>query len=112
TDVNDTGRTVKVSAVRLKAQQTGVLMYFVPIGSLVLVDQRVMQDLADLSGGKVIHLDRSDQIRPAMEKIRTDLAQQYYLGYYAPVRTGYHSIRVEIPGRDVRIHAKPGYAVN
>lgn len=113
TDGNDNGNnTVTFGAVKLKAQQTGVLLYFVPIGSLVLVDQRVLQDLADLSGGRVVHLDRSDQIRPAMESIRTDLAQQYYLGYYAPVRPGYHGIRVEIPGRDVRIHAKPGYAGN
>jgi len=111
TDGNDNGNnSVTFGAVKLKAQQTGVLLYFVPIGSLILVDQPVIHDLAELSGGRVIHLETADPIRPAMESIRTDLARQYYLGYYAAVRPGYHHIRVEIPGRDVRIRSKPGYA--
>jgi Ca-activated chloride channel family protein len=111
TDGSDNGNnSVTFGAVRLKAQQTGVLLYFIPIGSLILIDQPVIRDLSELSGGRVIHLDRSAPIRPAMESIRTDLAQQYYLGYYAPLRPGYHRIRVEVPKRDVRIRAKPGYA--
>ena len=45
-----------------------------------------------------------------LEQIRAELAQQYYLGYYAPRREGFHRLRVEVPGRNVRIRAKTGYS--
>jgi hypothetical protein len=57
----------------------------------------------------VVYLRRSDPIRPAIESIRQELARQYYIGYYASRKPGFHSIRVEIPGRTVRIRAKTGY---
>jgi hypothetical protein len=44
-----------------------------------------------------------------MESIRQELARQYYIGYYASRKPGFHSIRVEVPGREVRIRAKTGY---
>jgi hypothetical protein len=44
-----------------------------------------------------------------MESIRKDLSNQYYLGYYAPLRPGFHHIRVEVPGYDYRIRTKTGY---
>ena len=44
-----------------------------------------------------------------METIRQELARQYYIGYYTSRKPGFHSIRVEVPGRDVKIRAKTGY---
>jgi len=44
-----------------------------------------------------------------MESIRQELARQYYIAYYASRKPGFHSIRVAVPGRDVRIRAKTGY---
>lgn len=112
TDGNDNGSKAGFHEVSLMAQQTGVLLYFVPIGPKVHVDQPTVEDLAKLSGGRVIYLEKSAPIRPAMESIRTELAKQYYLGYYTARRPGPHHIRVEIPGHDVRIRSKTGYVGN
>ncbi|HLQ78709.1 MAG TPA: VWA domain-containing protein [Terriglobia bacterium] len=112
TDGNDNGSKAGFGAVSLAAQRSSVLLYFVPIGPRVHIDQTTVESLAKLSGGRVIYLEKTDPIRPAMESIRTDLAKQYYLGYYAPVRPGVHHIRVEAPGRDVRIRAKTGYVAS
>ena len=61
------------------------------------------------TGGRVIYLTRSQPVPPAMESIRQELSRQYYLGYYTTRKPGFHSLRVEVPGRDVRIRAKRGF---
>jgi Ca-activated chloride channel family protein len=109
TDGNDNGSKAGFRDVLLEAQKAGALLYFLPIGSRVLIDEHTIDSLAKESGGRVIYLRKNDPIRPAMESIRQELARQYYIGYYASRRPGFHSIRVEIPGRDVRIRAKTGY---
>ena len=57
----------------------------------------------------MIYLQKADPVPPAMETIRQELAKQYYIGYYASRKPGFHSIRVEVPGRDLKIRAKTGY---
>ena len=89
-----------------------MLLYFIPIGPKIHVDQPALESLAKLSGGSVIYLQKTDPIRPVMETIRKDLANQYYLGYYAPLRSGTHRIRVEVPGYNYQVHAKTGYLGN
>jgi VWFA-related protein len=112
TDGNDNGSKSGFGEVSLAAQRASVLLYFVPIGSKRLVDQPTVESLANLSGGRVLYLDKTDSIRPVIESIRTDLSRQYYLGYYAALRPGLHRIRVEVPGQDVRIRTKTGYMGN
>jgi len=53
---------------------------------------------------------KQDAVAPVLAQIRTELAQQYYLGYYAPRRDGFHRLRVEVPGRNLKIRAKTGYS--
>jgi VWFA-related protein len=112
TDGNDNGSTAGFGEVSHLAQRSSVLLYFVPIGARVHIDQPTVEALAAQSGGRVIYLEKSDPIRPAMDSIRSDLAKQYYLGYYVPPRPGNHRIRVELPGRDVRLRYKTGYLGN
>ena len=109
TDGIDTASKAGFKDVLIEAQKAGALLYFLPIGSRVLIDEHTIDSLAKESGGRVIYLRKDQPIRPAMESIRQELARQYYIGYYASRRPGFHSIRVEIPGRDVRIRAKTGY---
>lgn len=109
TDGNDNGSNVGHSRVVEEAQRSGVLMYFVAIGSPVLVDAYTLNDLADTSGGRVLFVAKQDSIPNVLEQIRAELAKQYYLGYYAPRRSGYHHIRVEVPGRNLKLRAKTGY---
>jgi Ca-activated chloride channel homolog len=105
----DTASKAGFRDVLIEAQKAGSLLYFIPIGSRILIDEHTIDSLAKESGGRAIYLRKSDSIRPAMEDIRQELSRQYYIGYYTTRKPGYHSIRVEAPGRDVRIRAKAGY---
>ena len=109
TDGEDNGSNVSHSRVVQEVQQSAVLLYFVAIGSPVLIDSHTIESLSDVSGGRTFYVPKQDAIGPIMDQIRTELAQQYYLGYYVERRPGSHHIRVEVPGRDVKIRAKTGY---
>ena len=91
-------RANPVSDVLLEAQKAGALLYFIPIGSRILIDEHTIDSLAKETGGRVIYLQKSDRVPPAMETIRQELARQYYIGYYTSRKPGFHSIRVEVPG--------------
>jgi VWFA-related protein len=109
TDGIDTASKAGFKDVLLEAQKAGALLYFIPIGSRILIDENTVNSLAQETGGRVIYLKKGDRVPPAMETIRQELSRQYYIGYYALHRPGFHSIHVEIPGRSVRIRAKSGY---
>ena len=109
TDGEDNGSSVSHSRVVQEAQRSAVLLYFVAIGSPVLIDSHTLESLSEVSGGRTFYVPKQDAISPVMEQIRTELGQQYYLGYYVERRPGPHRIRVELPGRDFRVRAKTSY---
>ena len=109
TDGIDTASKSGFKEVLLEAQKAGALLYFIPIGARVLIDEHTIDSLVKETGGRAIYLRKDQPIRPAMESIRQELARQYYIAFYTSRRLGFHSIRVEVPGRDVRIRAKNGY---
>jgi Ca-activated chloride channel family protein len=110
TDGNDNGSKVGFGAVEEAAQRSGVLIYFIAIGPRIHVDEHTVEALAGDSGGRVIYMAKTESVPAAITSIRTELAKQYYLGYYIAPRRGSHKIRVQIPGRDdLRIRAKSGY---
>ena len=110
TDGNDNGSTITHARVVQEIQESAVLLYFVAIGSAVLVDSHTLESLSEISAGRTLYVPKQDAIAPVLEEIRTELGQQYYLGYYVPHRAGFHHIRVEVLGREVKIRAKTGYA--
>jgi VWFA-related protein len=110
TDGNDNGSVVSHGRVVQEVQRSAVLLYFVAIGSPVLVDSHTLDQLADLSGGRTLYVGKQqDAISSTLNQVRTELSHQYYLGYYTPRQPGFHRIRVEVPGRNLRIRAKTGY---
>src|SRR5262245_27999251 len=116
TDGIDTASKAGFRDVLLEAQKAGALLYFIPIGTRVasrgvsiLIDEHTLDSLAKETGGRVIYRSRSEPIRPVMESIRQELAHQFYIGYYTTKKPGFHSIKVEVPGRDLAIRAKKGY---
>src|SRR5205823_5239839 len=110
TDGNDNGSNVSHGRVVEEIQSSAVLLYFVAIGSPVLIDSHTLEPLSDLSGGRTLYVPKQEAVSPVLEQIRTELSQQYYLGYYASRRPGFHQLRVEVPGRDVKIRSKTGYS--
>ena len=109
TDGNDNGSNISHSRVVQEIQESAILLYFVAIGSPVLIDSHTLESLSDISGGRTFYVPKQEAVAPVLGQIRTELDQQYYLGYYVPRRAGFHRIRVEVPGHDVRIRAKIGY---
>jgi Ca-activated chloride channel family protein len=109
TDGDDNGSHAGRTEVIASAQRAGALLYFIAIGSPVLIDHNTLDALATLSGGQAFYLPKSEPVSPILEKIRAELSKQYYIGYYVPHRPGYHRIRIETPGHPFTIHAKTGY---
>jgi len=109
TDGNDNGSKSGYGQVIQQAQQSGSLLYFVAIGSRLLIDTRTLESLSEVTGGRTFYVAKGQPVSPVLDQIRTELAQQYYLAYYAPRRPGFHRIRVEIPDHDVRVRTRTGY---
>src|SRR5262249_52233852 len=109
TDGNDNGSHVSHSRVTEEIETSGVLVYFVAIGSPILVDSHTLEPLSNLSGGRTLYVSKQKTVSAVLDQIHTELSQQYYLGYYANRRQGFHQLRVEIPGHDFKIRAKNGY---
>jgi Ca-activated chloride channel family protein len=109
TDGDDNASNVGHGRVVEEVQSSAVLLYFIAIGSPVLVDSHTLEPLSDLSGGRTLYISKQEAVSPVMEQIRTELSQQYYLAYYVSKRPGFHRLRVEVPGRSLRIRAKTGY---
>jgi Ca-activated chloride channel family protein len=110
TDGDDNASNIGHGRVVEEVQSSAVLLYFIAIGSPILVDSHNLEPLSDLSGGRTLYVPKQDAISPVMEQIRNELSQQYYLGYYAAKRPGFHHLRIEVPGRNLRIRAKTGYS--
>jgi Ca-activated chloride channel homolog len=110
TDGDDNASNIGHGRVVEEVQSSAVLLYFIAIGSPVLVDSHNLEPLSDLSGGRTLYVSKQEAISPVMEQIRTELSQQYYLAYYAAKRPGFHHLRVEVPGRNLKIRAKTGYS--
>ena len=110
TDGNDNGSTITNGRIVEELQKSGVLLYFVAIGSPILVDSHTLEPLAELGGGHTFYVPKQEAVSPVLDQVRAELAQQYYLGYYTLKREGFHRLRVEIPGRSVKIRAKTGYS--
>jgi len=110
TDGTDNGSKEEFNRVLREAQLSGVVLYFVAIGSPVLVDKHTVDAFASNSGGRVFYVPKGEAVGPHLEKIRAELARQYYLGYYVSKRPGYHRLRVEIPNRTgLNVHTRAGY---
>lgn len=112
TDGNDNGSNIEYGRVSQESQLSGVLLYFVAIGSPILVDKHTVEPLAGDSGGRVFYVPKAESVMPYLDKIRSELSRQYYLGYYATRRPGYHHIRVEMPRHsELKLHTRNGYLV-
>jgi Ca-activated chloride channel family protein len=109
TDGHDNGSENELRDVRDEVRRSPAMLYFVAVGSQKLIDRHTLEDLASMSGGQALYVGKNENIPAMLESIRTDLASQYYLGYYVAHRPGFHRIRVEIPGRNVTVRARIGY---
>jgi VWFA-related protein len=73
---------------------------------------RLLQVLADRTGGRVIHADWSTDLGPVFDALMREYRQRYILGF-TPEGVGrgdgWHRLEVTLRGRRGRVHARSGY---
>jgi Ca-activated chloride channel family protein len=65
------------------------------------------------SGGRVLAIDRIEELEGAFRNILQELRQQYALGYYPTNAKGdgsWHKVQVSLRGGGGRVHTREGYA--
>ena len=71
-----------------------------------------IERLVNLSGGRALFVERSDQLDQPFAEILEELSNQYMLGYESTnsKRDGaWREVKIEIPGRDYSVRARQGY---
>jgi len=116
TDGEDLNSRVPLETAERRLEASDVTLY--PIGQgrapTMPALRTVLERLAKRSGGRAFFesLDKLDEVFSA---IIDELSNQYLLGY-VPVNNSrdgrWHTLRVEVPKRDVRIRARQGYRLN
>jgi Ca-activated chloride channel family protein len=108
-DGNDRGSVATAAEVVARVRRADVLVYPVVLAER---NSSLMVQLAAFSGGRAFWARKADQIGDAFGEIARELRHQYLIGYAPPPSTGasaWRRITLEVPGRDVRVRARPGY---
>jgi Ca-activated chloride channel family protein len=113
TDGDDTDSLHTLSDVIAAAQRTEVQIYPLTIHSkrVFTVGDRVLQRLADSTGGRLYIAASPKDLGAAFAQIERDLRTQYYISF-PPQQAlpGYHSLRVEVRApKKLEVHARQGY---
>ena len=110
-DGDDNASQSNLQQVRRLTGDSDAMLMAVGLGRGSEVDnlKETHESLAEASGGRVLFAKRSDELVESFGKVVEDLINQYPLGF-EPQRDGRdHQIRVEVPGRGVRIRARRVY---
>jgi len=78
------------------------------------VNVTALRDMTDDSGGRTEIIRDPRDLNPATEGIADELSKQYYLGYPSLGKKDgrWHSIRVEVRNRALRVRARRGYVAS
>jgi Ca-activated chloride channel family protein len=78
------------------------------------VADQFVQELSDVSGGRLYQAQTAQGLESAFSQIATELSRQYMLCYYPTNQSrdeSFHRIRVEVSRPGVKIRARSGYRV-
>jgi len=78
------------------------------------VDVMALRDLTDDSGGRTEIVRGARDLNPATAGIADELSKQYYLGYPSLGKKDgrWHTIRVEVHNKSLRVRARRGYVAS
>jgi VWFA-related protein len=115
TDGEDLNSRVPEQAAEQRLEASDVVLYPIGQGRAPKLEalKRVLERLAQKSGGRAF-FENLDELDGVFSKIVEELSNQYLLGYPRPdsVNDGrWRKIRVEIPGRNVKVRTRQGYRV-
>jgi len=112
-DGEDQGSHVTIDQVEQRLQASDVTLYMIGQGRGLSVDRlrRVMDRLANPTGGRVFAMSSIDELSGAFDTLLEELSHQYLIGYPPPGdnRDGkYHAITVRVDGHK-NVRARQGY---
>jgi VWFA-related protein len=113
TDGEDQGSQLTIEEVEQRLQASDVTLYMIGQGRGISAEplKKVMQRLADPTGGRALFTDSIGKLQSAFAELLVELSHQYLLGYQSTntARDGtYRELRVEVEGPG-RVRARKGY---
>jgi Ca-activated chloride channel homolog len=115
TDGEDVSSRIPIEVVERRLETSDVVVY--PIGQgrapTVPMLKSLLERLAEKSGGRAFFEDLPS-LDDVFARLIDELSNQYLLGYArrdAARDSRWRKLRVEVPGRDVKIRARQGYRV-
>ena len=113
-DGDDRSSHATINAVEKAVRANDATLFMVALGRGVKEAQLKsgIERLVNLSGGRALFVERSDQLDQPFAEILEELSNQYMLGYEStnPKRDGaWREVKIEIPGTDYSVRARQGY---
>jgi VWFA-related protein len=113
TDAVDMGSKVKLEEAIEMAQRTDTVIHILlTYDPYYGADSGVGKKIAEETGGRMIEVRSEKKLQEAFDQISEELRTQYLLGYYPSntERDGrFRKIKVEVPGKDMKVLARKGY---
>jgi Ca-activated chloride channel family protein len=113
-DGDDRTSHATIHAVEQAVRANDATLFMVALGRGVKETQLKsgIEKLVDLSGGRQLFVERSDQLDQPFAEILEELSNQYILGYESKntKRDGaWREVKLEIPGSGYSVRARQGY---
>jgi len=109
TDGTDTTSWLQPSEVLDAAKRANGVIYAVTAADVKR--SAALKELADATGGHVLQVKSSAELRAAFERILTEFRTRYVLAY-SPERVpigGFHRLEITVPKRRATVKARAGY---
>ena len=109
TDGSDTFSWLQPTEVLEIAKRSNAVIYAVT--SADAKKSEALKQLTDATGGQVMPVKSSDELRGTFQRILSEFRSRYVLAYSPEGVTtgGFHKIEVTVPHRRVTVKARPGY---
>jgi Ca-activated chloride channel family protein len=113
-DGDDRTSHATIHAVEQAVRANDATLFMVALGRGVKEAQLKsgIERLVDLSGGRALFVERSDQLDEPFAQILEELSNQYMIGYESKntSRNGrWREVKLEIPGTNYSVRARQGY---
>ena len=113
-DGDDRTSHATIHAVEQAVRANDATLFMVALGRGVKEAQLKsgIEKLVELSGGRALFVDRSDQLDEPFQEILEELSNQYIIGYESKNTkrdASWREVKLEIPGRDYNVRARQGY---
>jgi Ca-activated chloride channel homolog len=113
-DGDDETSKVSLQTAEHRVEASDATVYTIGQGHAVKQDKlkKILERLASKSGGRAFFTENTDKLDAIFASIVEELSHQYLLGYAPKGTTGddrWRQIKVELPGRTMKVRARQGY---